>query len=636
MRRMPRNPLTQALKLDSRSGPSPTPQTVQLLRQHDLLALLDEDPEVLVARVQQFANLNPTAEHVYALAELAYIGAKRKEAQGHVSMACDLFGTAVANSYFYLFDEAFASGRNPYDPRFRRGCELYNASLESALRHMKQQGMLKPGSTHTVQTARQVFDFSVASRGTWHEAHFCDLKFVSDFDVTELKNQYRTYGLGVPMIANYQAAGRSTPADAFYAPGMSFPVTAFLRVVKTTEENSRRRHQCVIELHDTTETTSVAVNDRQIPLEVDLTTPLAYSLDHPTFKRANEPTQGLRNVRESTAVRGVYLLEPYVPRKIPVVMVHGFWSSLVTWMEMFNDLRGTAEIRDRFQFWFYLYPSGEPFWYTAAHLRGQLARARQQLDPNGTALALDQMLLVGHSAGGLIAELQTVESGDAFWRLVSPYPLEQLSTTPELKDRLEKTFFFHPDKSVRRVVTIATPHRGSIFSNETTQWLGDKLIQLPDQMQYFRTALQRENTDRLGTNSLLQVTTNVRALAPDTPFLTELQQAPHAPWVTYHNIIGKIGSHNVLSAVADDSDGIVTVASAKFPQATSELVVDAPHSQVHRHPRTVLEVRRILHEHLRELRMDHSFPGPPLLDLTHCPMPPQASPQNPTGATHHP
>ena len=33
------------------------------------------------------------------------------------------------------------------------------------------------------------------------------------------------------------------------------------------------------------------------------------------------------------------MLEPYDPNKMPVVMVHGLWSSPVTWMEMFNDLR---------------------------------------------------------------------------------------------------------------------------------------------------------------------------------------------------------------------------------------------------------------------------------------------------------
>jgi len=33
---------------------------------------------------------------------------------------------------------------------------------------------------------------------------------------------------------------------------------------------------------------------------------------------------------------------------------------------MFNDLRGMKEIRDNYQFWFYMYPTGQPFWISFA------------------------------------------------------------------------------------------------------------------------------------------------------------------------------------------------------------------------------------------------------------------------------
>jgi hypothetical protein len=44
----------------------------------------------------------------------------------------------------------------------------------------------------------------------------------------------------------------------------------------------------------------------------------------------------------------------------------------------------------------------------------------------------------------------------------------------------------------------------------------------------------------------------------------------------------------------------VPYVSAHLPDADSELVVPADHFNVNRHPRAVLEVRRLLHEHLRE------------------------------------
>ena len=158
---------------------------------------------------------------------------------------------------------------------------------------------------------------------------------------------------------------------------------------------------------------------------------------------------------------GLYMVQPYEPGKIPVLLVHGLWSTPMTWMEMFNDLRSQPEIRDRYQFWFYLYPTAQPFWLSAAQLRRDLAKVRNVLDPRHEEPALDQMVLIGHSMGGLISRLQTVQSGDEFWRLVSREPLPQIKAEPEVRQKLQETFFFQPNPSIRRVVTIGTPFHGS-------------------------------------------------------------------------------------------------------------------------------------------------------------------------------
>ena len=71
---------------------------------------------------------------------------------------------------------------------------------------------------------------------------------------------------------------------------------------------------------------------------------------------------------------------------------------------MFNDLRSDPQIRNHYQFWFYLYPSGQPFWFSAAQMRKDLAGMRQKLDPQETCPALDQTVLVGHSMGGMLAQ----------------------------------------------------------------------------------------------------------------------------------------------------------------------------------------------------------------------------------------
>lgn len=614
VRSTPFNPLTQQLALDSLRGPSPTARTLQTLRRQNLASL---PPDQALAQLQEIATGEPTADNVYAIAEVAYVQAAsmetKKRKKHDESKALSLYGTSVANAYFYLFDNSLQKYRNPYDPRFRRACDLYNTSLEKGLRYLQQNGLLRPGQTSTIETDGQVFDVTIAARQTWHEQHFDDLKFVSDFEVKELRNHFHQYGLGVPMIAVYRPSDPPTAADKLYPPGMTFPVTVFMRVIDSAQDAAdprRVRHRCVLELYDPTLVSEVVVGDEPVPLETDLTTPLAYALDNPAFRQANVPSRGLRDGESSSAISGLFMLEPYDPRKIPVVMVHGFWSSLVTWMEMFNDLRSSPELRDHYQFWFYLYPTGQPFWYSAAHLRQALAHARQTLDPSRQAAALDQMVLVGHSMGGLLATMQTMAPAETFWALVSDKPLEQLDCTPEVRDNLAQTFFFSPNPSVQRVITIATPLRGSEYSNGTTQWLGRKLINLPAHVVSTREALVRQNPGYFSDKSLLNATTAVESLDTSSPVWNLLHDAEHAPWVRYHNIIGNLEDCKVLGAVAGKSDGVVSTDSARCSYAASEIVVRADHVAIHREPATILEVRRVLLEHLGAIQANQSSAMP--------------------------
>ena len=217
-----------------------------------------------------------------------------------------------------------------------------------------------------------------------------------------------------------------------------------------------------MELYDPLALDDTLVGNLRVPLESDLSTPLAYFLSKVPLE--NVATEGLfqperlLDIRpdRQTPVMGMYMVQPYEPGKIPVVMVHGLWSSPMTWMEMFNDLRSIAAIRQRYQFWFYLYPTGQPFWTSAAELRRDLAEVRSVVDPQHREPALDQMVLVGHSMGGLVARMQTIESGDEFWKLAGHIPLDQVKTEPEVRDKLQSVFYFHANPSIRHVVTIAT------------------------------------------------------------------------------------------------------------------------------------------------------------------------------------
>jgi hypothetical protein len=291
-------------------------------------------------------------------------------------------------------------------------------------------------------------------------------------------------------------------------------------------------------------------------------------------------------------------------------------------MEMFNDLRSDPQIRNYYQFWFYLYPSGQPFWFSAAQMRQDLAAMREKLDPQGTCAALDQTVLVGHSMGGLVSKLQTVDSGNEFWATLSDKPFTELAADDELRKGLSQTFFFDPNPSVRRVITIGTPHRGSEFANDTTRWLGRKLIRVPTKLMQGKHQLIARNPGFFRPDAPLDVSTSIDSLSPSSPLLPVLLTAHHGPWVRYNNIIGEIPHEGIMKLLSGGKgDGVVTIESAKVDGAESQIVVPAEHSMVHRHPQSILEVRRILLQQIAELR---GFADD---DVQHASVPPQMIPR---------
>lgn len=609
LRSIPQNPLVDELKLTARGGPQPTPRTMQLLRVYNLTEDLNGDPRDLLGKLQAVFDREPSADKVYALAEVAYLGAKKLQTQAS-DRSRDLYGASVLHAFHYLFDGRFSPWRNPYDPQFRGACDLYNGALEAALRIECKQNRLVPGQTGVIQTSAGPYDVTCVLRGgVWSPADFERFDFVSNYKMNGLKNHYQSYGLGVPLIMVRRSHPDEPSAARYYPPNLSFPVTAFLRPLPAGEQDPATpdRRRALLELYDPLVTSDIGCANVRIPLESDLTTPLAYFLSDPVL--GSWANDGLLHPDSLLAMRpghqepvmGLYMIQPYEPGKIPVVMVHGLWSSPMTWMEMFNDLRSQTQIRQRYQFWFYLYPTAQPFWVSGAQFRYDLASVRQVVDPMHQEPALDQMVLIGHSMGGLVSKLQTTSSGDAFWNTVSQQSFQEIKADPEVRSKLEYCFFFQPNPSVRRVITIGTPHRGSTVSNQTTQWLLSKLIHLPQMLVQSQQQLFRDNPTAFGDKSLLRIETSIDSLAPGTPIFPVMLTSPKAPWVSYHNIIGVMPKTGLYKYVPGDGDGVVSLASARVDNAESEVIVPADHTTVQCHPLAVLEVRRILLAHLAEL-----------------------------------
>jgi pimeloyl-ACP methyl ester carboxylesterase len=291
---------------------------------------------------------------------------------------------------------------------------------------------------------------------------------------------------------------------------------------------------------------------------------------------------------------GLSLLRPYRRGRVPVVFVHGLWSSPWSWSPMVEALEDDPALRDRYQFWTFGYSTGDPILYSAWLLRRDLDEARRKFDPDGTDAAFDRTVVVGHSMGGLLAKMMVQDSGPRLWRLVSDRPFEELAGDPEDRDLFRRGLFFKPRPEVRRVVFIATPHRGSRVDRGRLERLGARLVRLQEPLRAAYGRLMDRNGPAFFKERLRAgLPTSIDELERGSPVLTGLSELGLAAGVAAHSVIADRRD----PPRAGGSDGLVPYDSAHLDGVASEILVSSGHL-CQGHPAVIREVRRILTEHV--------------------------------------
>jgi pimeloyl-ACP methyl ester carboxylesterase len=258
----------------------------------------------------------------------------------------------------------------------------------------------------------------------------------------------------------------------------------------------------------------------------------------------------------SSALRFVV---PYQVGKVPVAFVHGMFGSPGNWSPAIRKLSDDPAVRDRFQFLTFRYESLRPIPDSALRLSEALNEVRRSVDPEARDRSFDQVVLVGHSLGGLV--------------------IKAASHAPDpglLADYLQSAKSERLAPRVSRVVFIATPHRGSPFDQGAARCAGVWLA---------RTVGASSQGEGSRGSSVAQLTW-------DNPLLLELERARCAQAIPFHSIIAAVGDPSADGA----TDGLVPVSSARLEGARSEMVVRARHMCI-QHSDVIREVRRILIEH---------------------------------------
>jgi pimeloyl-ACP methyl ester carboxylesterase len=616
------------------SDRGPSQRTIDALHEVDLESTYAEDPaRTRVALAEQFSK-TPRREWAFALAEMALVEGRR--AQSKKSVNCtEHYYRSLQYAYAYLFDPRITEPINPLDPRTRLAADLYNAALAKLIQLARERGDFNPKGKFVVRTSSGLVALPVNHRGfPWAQDEIDSLAPSETASNGEVGRDVRNYGVGVPMLGLRKKPENADKRDEFLTAMHPFAVTVLLHPEtnslfqanaespadlaiaasvlrrnyedtpsfkdRRTKVRERDPWTCdptsapALELVDPLNVAEVQVGNRRATLEAELSSPIVYSLR--TTPRTKIELTGFLHPEKAQDDMKLVMLQPYQKGKIPIVFVHGLLSDPLTWTEMFNELGADPEIRKKYQFWAFFYPTGLPFIKSAAKLRQDLERVRMNCDPDGDDPAMNRMILVGHSMGGLISRLQTTKSGDVFWNLVSTKPFKELRTSDESRSQLQQVFFFEPARTVSRVVYIGTPHRGSAYSKSYIGRFGSWLIRLPKMVMEQQAQLLRDNPNAFNDVFRGALPNSVDLLATDSKLLQVMYEADHAPGVKSHTILGD----GIKMTGGETGDGIVPASSASLPNVASELRITADHENVHRHPRATLEVKRILHEHWKE------------------------------------
>ena len=561
-------------------------ETITVLRRHNLDELYKSEPVTALRQLNGIAVQDGRRDILFALAEATHAWAKTlgdsAPPPGQINRP-DAYLQSAIYAYLYLLGPGSESAPSPYDNRFRDACELYNRSLDQAFRgHDGDPLQFAAARRPLLQSSVPVR--LAPSRLSHSFGLLKGLYAADDFEVFGFTTRNRSPGLGMPVIGVTHKT-QQTPN------GGAVPITAFLRIEGGLPELTAGRGQALLELYSSYDDHSVVVNGQSVPLESDLTAPLAYRLNDTALWNA-----GLRDfLGGHDAKRNMLFVQPYERGRIPVVLVHGTGSSPVWWAEMVNTLRHDPIIRQRYQFWFYEYSSNLPVPSSGAFLRETLTEMVNRLDPKHADPALGQMVVIGHSQGGLLTHLTAIDPGDELWRSLSDKPFESIQTDPEIKMGLRQGLFFKPLPSVKRVVFISTPHRGSFLTKDWVRALARDVLTLPVSLVTKSSEKFKQLYSQLKVPGSLrdQAPTSVDGMSADSPVMKTVARLRLAPGITGHSIIAVLPGQDIKTG----NDGVVEYSSAHIDGMESEKVVRSGHS-AQGHPETIEEVRRILLRHL--------------------------------------
>jgi pimeloyl-ACP methyl ester carboxylesterase len=371
--------------------------------------------------------------------------AERSEFRGKTSEAAGAYLKVAADAY-----ERLASGNTPSGSEEEEALvEIHNSALASfAARWIEDPRRLESGPCRYACGTESI-EWELAADSPYTADYFDHLVASESLKKRGIANHTRN-GCGAPFVAiREQRPDRGEELRFFPGRGLNVPVTLTIDSVTTSADGGIRK--VTFSLRNPLIEDSFALGDRALPLAADFSAPLAVIM-----RGGNEIISGIDgffNADERLVHSGLLLLEPYDPDRIPVIFIHGLFSVPMIWRDLIPGMASDPEISKRYQFMLFTYPSSFPMIESAELLRDQIAALRALYDPSGRDPLSRNLVVVGHSMGGVLARSLVTEFGDHLWKQYSDVPLEAVDASPAEKETIRRLIYFPPDPGVTRVVS---------------------------------------------------------------------------------------------------------------------------------------------------------------------------------------
>lgn len=504
---------------------------------------------------------------------------------------------SARHAYLYLFFGDRPPELRAFERRQVEVLAFYNRAVEEfvALLYSRYRNGVEPASLVGLDSG---MSFDVQLSEGMASAPPQELVPAARLAFGGVRNVYRRDGFGAEFVA-VQAQEAAT-GSAFRQLNYQ-PVTMLLTFDGDSAVEVARARSVTLKLFDAHRSRQTRLGGRDVPLAANFSA--AYGL---WLARTNLVKVGMSGLFGRAEIDQesprVIMLEPYDPGRRVLILVHGLASSQEAWINLANEVTGDPVLRDRLQIWLVVYPTRMPLLASRAHIEKALRATFAHFDPSGTAVASHDAVLVGHSMGGVIARLLVTPSDPELLDRLLPQDLlldpgrrAKLAGDPVLAELLH----WSPLPQIGRAVFVAAPHRGAPLAERRIGRMLGRIVRLPlDALRAFETTLTSTGIDkaqrkRLG---LLRPQNGIDDLAQNSRLMLAIRDMPIESGLPFHSIIAR---KDAAIPLERSSDGLVPYTSAHLPGAASEKVIIAGHS-VQETPEAILELRRILHEHIDE------------------------------------